>query len=78
MWGGKRWNKAKENMSKEAEEDKLQEQWRTDRQTDRQTNWTNNSAVYSQYLTPAALLNKTITNHQQKRTEQQTLSYARP
>ena len=77
MWGGKRWNKTKENMTKEAEEDKCAKGVKHG-QTDRQTHWTNNAAVYSQYLTPAALLNKTIINHLQKRTEQQTLSYASP
>jgi len=64
-------------MSKEAEEDKIARAV-TGRQTDRHKNWRNNAAVYSQNLTPAALLDKTITNHQQKRTEQQTLSYASP
>jgi len=34
MWGGKRWNKAKENMSEEAEEEKSVRTV-TDEQTDR-------------------------------------------
>ena len=52
MRGGKRWNKAKNKISKEAEGRSAKSV------TDRQTNRTNSAATYCQYLTLAALLQK--------------------
>jgi len=65
-------------MSKETEADKNARAV-TDGETDRQTENLNEQCCSVQSIfNPAALLYKTNTNHLQKRTEQQTLSYASP